>query len=571
MKKEKSTNLRLKRSEKERKALLILTNKDKELQLVHSLDYYSLKTLKGIVEKRLEELSENHFRINEHLSLKLEGKATNIYVDGEKFKQCKYLLLDIPEKEIKNTNKYRTIDEMKDIYSRDHEYDKDIIKPEMEFIGHCSNLQAWYEHDYDTTILHSNLALPLLHKLYQAGEPKAKRVFKEQLVNRLKLGEPKVTYTIIDKYLQNFSSEELEAILYDIESDFIQLMIKLLCIKENEFGIPPKNIAYTRGGINIDDGMIMIRPKESMVEGAGDVMSAPEDRSILDDCPEIYETLPLFSLRQEFIELPHTKSSLIPLDDPENYTFATLLIQGTHLSIVEALFGDPAKVTVLFLKSLLKGEKSSSLNEGEKSLHFHSNLKDIAISMRSLCFGGLLAKTNTNAFKKGIKQVPTILPRFMQLAFMFKLLDFTVKIHHKYKFRVENPAKPHPLAINLTISKYGYIHRSKSRYESHKSIPFQKFKKRIKPRLNNNLIEFGIKGIKGWPDRSLESKEDVKPEKIGTCFYRYTEFKKALKCFKDKSSIEVRYPSGILAKNYCLNLRSKKEDIEVELFVNKII
>ena len=39
---------------------------------------------------------EKKFKVNEYLTLKLEESQTNIYVNGKFFRQCKYLLLDIP-------------------------------------------------------------------------------------------------------------------------------------------------------------------------------------------------------------------------------------------------------------------------------------------------------------------------------------------------------------------------------------------------------------------------------------------------------------------------------------------
>ena len=41
---------------------------------------------------------DQSFRINEHIVLKLEEGKTVIYVDGEPFRQCKYLLLVDPER-----------------------------------------------------------------------------------------------------------------------------------------------------------------------------------------------------------------------------------------------------------------------------------------------------------------------------------------------------------------------------------------------------------------------------------------------------------------------------------------
>ena len=56
------------------------------------------------------------------------------------------------------------------------------VPPETEFWGHCSNMQVWAEYNYDTRLLHSNLAFPLLKRLYEAGDTIAQRVFQEEIV-----------------------------------------------------------------------------------------------------------------------------------------------------------------------------------------------------------------------------------------------------------------------------------------------------------------------------------------------------------------------------------------------------
>ena len=79
--------------------------------------------------------------------MKLEGKKTNIYVGGEFFRNCAYILADIPQ----NLDNIDSIDNLVAIES-------DIkISPDEEFWGHCSNLQLWYEYNYDTRLLKSVL------------------------------------------------------------------------------------------------------------------------------------------------------------------------------------------------------------------------------------------------------------------------------------------------------------------------------------------------------------------------------------------------------------------------------
>ena len=57
-----------------------------------------------------------------------------------------------------------------------------MIAPEEEFWGYCSNLQTWVEHDYDTRLLHSNIAFPLLGRISRAGDKQASKYLSKRLV-----------------------------------------------------------------------------------------------------------------------------------------------------------------------------------------------------------------------------------------------------------------------------------------------------------------------------------------------------------------------------------------------------
>ena len=115
--------------------------------------------------------------------MKLEKGKTVIYVNEKKFLQCKYLLIEIPRNEIEYFEDIASIDEVSE--RLDHSLEKSIngkkLTPEIEYWGHCSNLQTWVENLYDTTLLHSSLAFPLLKKLTDVGDPIASKVFKEEI------------------------------------------------------------------------------------------------------------------------------------------------------------------------------------------------------------------------------------------------------------------------------------------------------------------------------------------------------------------------------------------------------
>jgi len=158
------------------------------------------------------------FKINEYLTLKLEGGRTTIYVKNRPFRQCMYLLLDLSIDRVEKYDEIRSIDEAAANLSRKMERNHRIVPPETEFWGHCSNLQAWVDNDYDTRILHRNLAFPLLKALCDAGDIIAKRKFKEEIAMRYATGHPTVVRFLTQNgYLHYLTEDEFESILIDID------------------------------------------------------------------------------------------------------------------------------------------------------------------------------------------------------------------------------------------------------------------------------------------------------------------------------------------------------------------
>ena len=167
-------------------------------------------------------------KINQYITLKLENGRTFIYVNGRRFIQCIRLVLNIQKEDNPLSDEIESIDEAANVY-KNHIYQNRIVRgpmaapvrdqshditPELEFWGHCSNLQAWVENDYDTRILMSNISFPLLRVLSKAGDPKARKVYKEEIALRLESGYPSVVqYLLVQGYITEFTPEEFETIL----------------------------------------------------------------------------------------------------------------------------------------------------------------------------------------------------------------------------------------------------------------------------------------------------------------------------------------------------------------------
>ncbi len=185
-----------------------------DIKYLYILILTTLYSKKDTYISKLHPMKE--FTINEFLSLKLEESKINIYVNGRLFVQCKFLLIHISIEDTEVYDEIKSIDEAAGILGWRDEGQEGVeynINPETEFWGHCSNLQIWYENDYDTQLLHSNLAFPLLKRLTDCGDPLAKKVFKEEIAKRIESGNlPVVLYLIEEKYIRYLSSEELSVV-----------------------------------------------------------------------------------------------------------------------------------------------------------------------------------------------------------------------------------------------------------------------------------------------------------------------------------------------------------------------
>lgn len=168
-----------------------------------------------------------YFKINKYITLKLENKKTNIYINDKLFKQCKYLLLILPTEDTQILEEINSIDKASE--NLDNSLDpnveyvepklKEVVKnidPETEFWAHCSNMEAWAASDYNTQLLHSNLAFPLLKRLTEVNDLMAVKKFKEEIGRRYFTGGKGVkTYLEEEGYLDFLNKEELRSFIYN--------------------------------------------------------------------------------------------------------------------------------------------------------------------------------------------------------------------------------------------------------------------------------------------------------------------------------------------------------------------
>ncbi|MFX1302822.1 MAG: hypothetical protein ACFFBV_02660 [Promethearchaeota archaeon] len=169
------------------------------------------------------------FTINNFLDLRLEDGKTNIYVNNELFTHCKHILLDVP---IEDIDEFSSIDQALEKLDNRYEFSSELkakISPETLFWAHCSNIQAWYENNYNAYLIHSNLAFPLLRKLMEAGDFLAAKVFKEQVAKRFESGNLNVIrFLLFNQYLNCLNKEELELLLEQTSPNLTKHVISQL-------------------------------------------------------------------------------------------------------------------------------------------------------------------------------------------------------------------------------------------------------------------------------------------------------------------------------------------------------
>lgn len=172
------------------------------------------------------------FKVNKYLALRLENRKTYIYIKGKRYVQCVRIELDLPKKDLEKINEIESLDGLGNVSSEpllnNRVYQEKLetkevehsISPEEEFWGHCSNLQYWYESNYDSEILFYNIAFPLLKKLSrpEVGDPLAKKVFKEEICKKFKSSDPPVViFLSTGGYLNYLEKDEVEALLSHME------------------------------------------------------------------------------------------------------------------------------------------------------------------------------------------------------------------------------------------------------------------------------------------------------------------------------------------------------------------
>lgn len=144
--------------------------------------------------------------INDFLVLKLENGFTNIYINGKHIYCCRFLIcmavdtLKRTFEEELNNKSWEYIEQNFDIISLTDDIQMGLkyeIDPKSEFWAHCSNLEAWYENEYDVELTdylflskhewgYSNGIIYILRNLANLGDVMAKKKLREYRIEQFK-------------------------------------------------------------------------------------------------------------------------------------------------------------------------------------------------------------------------------------------------------------------------------------------------------------------------------------------------------------------------------------------------
>ena len=177
--------------------------------------------------------TSKEFTVNEYISLKLLFSKTLIYVCEELFLTCQKVAINIAPTEFEEYADFNTIDDILDFY-RSHTANEEGISmtPEEEFWGHCSNLQAWVENDYNTCVLSKYISFPLLKELHDKGISRFTLIFKEELIDRIKAGGINTLRYFLeneDNYIQYLTEDDLfDNLLPSKEADIMRTISKFI-------------------------------------------------------------------------------------------------------------------------------------------------------------------------------------------------------------------------------------------------------------------------------------------------------------------------------------------------------
>ena len=174
--------------------------------------------------KRNEKLNprtvRNEFHLNQFITLRLidfgnNSTCTYVIINDRMFNLYEFSFKEILE--ILNERKnYTCMDEVCLHLMGTYNEKEFLADPDTMFSFYCYYIAAWVEYDYDWRLLRVDDAFPMLHALYQEGDPKAREVYKYEIIKAFLSGYLPVVYHLISSnyldhtnYFKCFKFEEI--------------------------------------------------------------------------------------------------------------------------------------------------------------------------------------------------------------------------------------------------------------------------------------------------------------------------------------------------------------------------
>jgi len=180
------------------------------------------------------------FEINKHLRVVLTEYGIEVRFNNTKFFHCYHVPINFSVKKLTSLSEIQPFDEFQEVMKFEREIKEwratpaTIFKTNFKkvpnedlFWVQCSNLQVWAENNYNSNLLPNRIAFPILKKLVELGDLKAKEVFEMEIVKRLESNHlPTINYLLEEGYLSYLSrsnaEKQLIKLLNNLDTDEIK-------------------------------------------------------------------------------------------------------------------------------------------------------------------------------------------------------------------------------------------------------------------------------------------------------------------------------------------------------------
>lgn len=153
------------------------------------------------------------FRLNQFITLRLidyGDDTTNVFIYVNDFQWNLYEFSFKQILEILSEKKnYSCMDEACMDLIGTYNEENFMEDPDTMFWIYCYYIDAWLQSNYDWRLLRVEDAFPILKALYKAGDPKAREVFKIEIVKALLSGYLPAVFDMASSYLNYFEFEEI--------------------------------------------------------------------------------------------------------------------------------------------------------------------------------------------------------------------------------------------------------------------------------------------------------------------------------------------------------------------------